>query len=833
MSDYSNFPVRALTLACLAMITGCAITQPKVPAALDFPRSGDTRAQGDFAGQRPVEPAETVIRQSPRPPAPIAGNLRPITPKVKPDEGAGNLSVTFEQISLPAFIQAVYGGILKLNYSVDPAVSARTDLITFRTPKPLSAERLTDVTEQLLRSYGLAVQDFGGVLRIVADGNTSSTLPLVRRGRAQPTVPLPLRPIFHFIETDAVRGQSLIPSLKAIMGNKVSVESDAFGAILLGGQPSDVAVALELIQVFDQPSFRAQNSKRIVPRYWASDEFVRRLSEVLRLEGYSVANQSGTADPIMITSITPINSVVVLCTSPEVLAHVMDWVRELDQLPQVQAGNAYFTYPVRNSDAQELARALNDLISGTTTAPASASVAPGAPGAAAAPTPAAGARGRRVVVNNATNSLIFQGGSQEDYRQWLSLLSELDKPVKSALIDVLVAEVALTDSNDLGFTWKLDQLGSGAQSVRLNGTTFNLQSSGKGVGIQALLGGNSLRSLVINALASNSDARVMSNPKVMTRNGESASISVGQDVPVVTSQGVSQSSGTFTSSTNVVPQTVQYRNTGVILKVRPVIHAGDRIDLDISQEVSTAEPTLTGVSSSPTIRRRSVDTKLSLRDGATVMLGGLISDSNTDSNDGVPGLKDIPFFGSLFRSQGKSRTRTELVMLITPYILNDSADAEAATDAFQGSLGPWADGMRERVSAGRAARIKRELSDNVSVPEDVRPPSPALPRPVRPAPVPNSAPAPAGEPSGAVPAQESQAPRMINFGNANAAPETGAAPGGFNQPAGQADGNTPQGIPPGRKAPPEKINGITVPSGTTEVDDPKLKQELLDLLRKK
>jgi general secretion pathway protein D len=844
MSDSPNLPLRVLSLACLTLITGCTMTQQsRVPAALDFPRSGDQRSTGDLGEQQRIEgPRNTVISSSPKPPAPIAGNLRPIPARAAPDEKPGDLSVSFEQMALPAFIQAVYGGILKLNYAMDPAVSARTELITFRTPKPMTAARLTEVSAQLLRSYGVAVQDFGGVLRMVPDSNTNSTLPLVRRGRAQPTVPLPLRPIFHYVETESVRPSTFIGLLKNILGSKVTVESDV-NNILLSGQPDDVAVALELIQVFDQPGLRAQNSVRIVPRYWGAEEFARRLSEVLRAEGYGIGNQPNSGEPITVMAIAPVNSVLLFATNKDIITHILDWVRELDQLPTIQAGSAYFTYPVKHADAQELARSLNDLIGGTTTpaaatgvgTPASTGAAPA--GAAAATSPA---RSRRVVVNNATNSLIFQGGSQEDYRQWLSLLSELDKPVKSALIDVLVAEVALDDSNNLGFQWQLNQLGGG-DAISLSGTKYGVAAGSNGFGVTALLGGNPLRSLVINALASNSDSRVMSNPKVMTRNGESASISVGQDVPIVTSQGVTQNSGILGGTSNVVPQTVQYRNTGVILRVRPVIHAGDRIDLDISQEVSSALPTSTGVSSSPTISRRSVETKLSLRDGATVMLGGLISESNTDSNTGVPGLKDVPFLGNLFRSKGKTRGRTELVILITPYILNDSADAEAATDAFNGSLGEWADSVRGRIDAGRLNRKLRIESENRSL-NEAKPPELARPAPVLPNGVGEQRPAPNLPVLPSVPNTElqpnSQAPagaRMINLGNA-----TGAADSTSTAPVGQTTGNPtdaaptglPQTIPAGRSAAPAVINGVNVPAGATVVDDPKLKQELLNLIRK-
>ncbi|MBP8150835.1 MAG: hypothetical protein KAX91_01730, partial [Xylophilus sp.] len=648
------------------MLTGCANRTPSAPAPILFERHADSRASGTVGAQAPSVPRETQINAGPKPPALIAGNLRPVPPQTQASEAGGDLTVSIEQMALPAFIQAVYGGILQLNYSMDSAVSARTDLITFRTPKPMTAARLTEIAGQLLKSYGVAVQDFGGVLRIVPSTSVASTLPLVRRGRAQPTVPLPLRPVFHYIETEAVRPQVFVPTLKNILGDKVKLEADSSGGLLVSGQPDDVQVALELIQVFDQPSLRGQNSTRVVPRFWGADEFVRRLGEVLKAEGYNVSSQSGAGDPITLIPLPPINSVLIFSTSQEVMAHVLDWVKELDQFSAVQAGSAYFTYPVRNADAQELAKALNELIGG---ASATSSAGTASTGGTPAPAAAAGSRQRRVVVNNATNSLIFQGGSQEDYRQWLSLLSELDRPVKSALIDVLVAEVALADDNSLGFSWQLDQLGSGAQALRLSGTTYSAQASGTGLSVNALLGGNPLRQLAITALASNSDSRVISNPKIMTRNGESASINVGQEVPTVTSQGVTTNGGVFGGTTNnVVPQTIQYRNTGVLLRVRPVIHAGDRIDLEVSQEVSSAEPTTTGVTTSPTIRKRSIETKLSMRDGATVMLGGLISETATDSDSGVPGLKDIPGLGHLFKKSGKTRARTELVILITPYI---------------------------------------------------------------------------------------------------------------------------------------------------------------------
>lgn len=829
----SVYRLTAIATACVVLV-GC-IAPPTAPRPPAFARNQDSAGtqQTPTADTSQIN-RQTTIRPGPRPADPITGNLRPVTPPVQASEEGGNLTVTLEQMPLGAFIQAVYGGILQVNYTIDASVNARPDLVTFRTPKPISAARLMDVTSQLLKSYGVAVQDFGGLIRITPSTSIASTLPLIRRGRAQPTVPLPLRPIFHYVETEAVQANTFIGTLKTMLGDTVKVEPTQLGGLLVSGQPDDVQVALELIQVFDQPTLRSQNNMRVVPRFWGAEEFSRRLAEVLKAEGYAVSLQAGGSDPISLVALPPINSVLIFASSKDTLDHVIAWVKELDQLSAVQAGSAFFTYPVRNTDAQELAKSLNELINSSTTTQTQQSSS-----SSSTTTQAQVGRRRGVVVNNATNSLIFQGGSQEDYRQWLALLAELDRPVKSAMLDVLVAEVALKDDNDLGFSWKLDQLGSGASAVKLSGTTYGLNADGNGLKINALLGGNPLRQLAINALASSSDSRVISNPKIITRNGEAANINVGQEVPTVTSQAVTNGGGIIGGNTTVVPQTVQYRNTGVLLRVRPVIHSGDRIDIEVSQEVSSAETTVTGVTSSPTIRKRSVETKLSLRDGATVMLGGLISETHTTSDSGIPLLKDIPYLGSIFKSAKKSRDRTELVMLITPYILNDSADAEAATDAYQNTLGDWAQSVRERVRLSRQARLDAQPPAAEQAPAASS--GPLTPKPQAPAqPAPASAP-PTGAETPSSPSTTQPQGRMLNLSNRSAAPVgsqiTPAIPTTLPPPQTSSRSApttaTPATAPintapaPTGKPAPSNIGGVSTPKGATVVDDPEMLKEIM------
>ncbi len=192
----------------------------------------------------------------------------------------------------------------------------------------------------------------------------------------------------------------------------------------------------------------------------------------------------------------------------------------------------------------------------------------------------------------------------------------------------------------------------------------------------------------IHALASQNRGKILSSPHLMARNGETATIQVGQQVPIQTSQlGTAASSGTSTT----LLSSIQYKDVGVILKVKPVIYSGDRIELEVSQEVSSAVETKTGVTSSPTINTKKVETRLALKDGSTVMLGGLISNEIDNSDTGVPWLKEIPWLGQLFRENTNKTIRTELIILITPYTVLDDFDAQSITDAFRKQLGPWVD----------------------------------------------------------------------------------------------------------------------------------------------
>lgn len=676
---------RVVVPAVLLMLSACTtaqrallptdmqpiVRQPAIPA----PMAGRQKeAEGTPPAPMAVEPPRgTVI--SPTPPLAIepakrAQPAQPVPP-FAPDEPR-DTSLNFDQTPLPTFIQVVFGNVLKANVLIDPAVAQRQDLVTIRTGKPQNRYEVFETTRLLLKTYGIAVVDVGGAFRVVPDSAATAFNPEIRRGRALPDVPQPLRPVYHFYDLESVRVQDAAQWLRAIFGNRIQFTEDVQrNALLISGMADTVATVIDALQVLDQPMLRGRSSVRIEPAYWTADELARRLADVLTAQGFSVGTVATGSQPIILLPITPINSIVAFAVSPAALEHVTRWVKELDQPGTGRGGGTagFFTYSARNTDARDLAKTLQELIGGATSAPAAPNQPP--------------RQLPRVVVNPGTNTLILQG-APDSYTQFISLLQELDRPARTALIEVTVAEIRLGERENLGIEWALADPNIGGTEVR-GGTLGGLGIGTDGLLVRVLGSAGQTRAL-INALAASNRARVLSSPRLMARNGEQAMIQVGQEVPVITSQQTTPTGGI----TGSILQTVQYRQTGIILRVRPIIHSGGRIELDVIQEVSSAEQTRTGVNISPTISTRKVETKLALSEGTTALLAGLISQNDSRSDSGVPILKDLPVVGQLFRTNSDTTDRTELIVLITPYLVNNDFEAKALTDAFRSQLGPWA-----------------------------------------------------------------------------------------------------------------------------------------------
>jgi general secretion pathway protein D len=666
--------MRLLPIA--ALLGGCA-TSPVLPPPLELP---DRPAQTVETAASIAASRSLGVAQNPSPPMPSATTAA--APNTARPAAVGDITLNFDQLALPAFIQAVYANGLKKTVSIDPAVSARKDLVTLRSGKPLSAAEAESSVRLLLKSYGLAVQDLPGLTRIVPDAANTGYLPEIRRGRALPETPLPLRPIFQLVELQVVRQPEITGYIRTLFGEKLRLTEDPTrNSILMAGNGEDIQAALEAIQVLDQPMFKGRNSIRISPTIWSADEMARRLTEILTQEGYAVGttNPGGIQYPITMLPISGINSVIVFASSKEVLNHIVEWATLLDKPQERTVGRAFFSYAVRNTDASRLAETVQQLLSGGSR-PVST---------AGATTPAPTTPGG-VVVDKATNTLLFRA-SGDEYTDLVRMLRELDRATRQVLIEVTVAQVTVDDKSEVGVSWIFNRLNSSGLNVtQLGGNASPATSLGSFAGFAVTqLDGLGKPRAVLNALASDNKVTLLSNPSIIARNGETANIQVGQDVPVLTSQQTNSATG----GAGII-STVQYRNTGTILRIKPVIHSSDQVDLEVAQEVSSVAQNTTGGITSPTINKSSIDTKLTLKHGSTYVLGGLISNNVDRTKSGVPFLKDLPILGAAFRSTTDSNRRTELVILITPYIMNDDTEAKAVTEAFKKQLGPWAQSVR-------------------------------------------------------------------------------------------------------------------------------------------
>ncbi len=847
--------------ALSALLVACSSPPRSLPGPVDFPRSPTRPGLSIGTGTSPQRPTETVV--SDLPPAPVTEPARSAdVPSVSPPNAGEEVSMAIEQTPLPMFIQILFGSVLKVPYSMDQTINARTDIVTFKTSQPISRAKMQEVAVNLLRSYQLSVLDLGGVIRIVPESaQAGAAPPILRRGKTLPETPESLRQAFHHVEVDVVKASDISQWLRQILGTRVNVVDDAArNGFLLSGTQADLRLALDLIRTLDQPRMRGRVAKRITPAFMNPNELSARLNDVLTAQGYGVAVGQLTSVPILIIPVNAIGSIIVFTTNDEVMDQVIRWARELDRPLSAQTQNGIYTYAVKYADAQELAKTLGEILTGSVgsaAAPVPAAAAGQGLGGAAAPPRTSGSNSR-VVVNSPTNTLIIRGTSPEEYQQIMALMRELDRPVKSAMIEVVVAELRLGGSQALGIEWNINPQTSSRGTI-VGGTLGRL---GIGSGGLTLGFANNAGQVVgiLNTLASNNQARILSNPKVMARNGETASIQVGQEVPVVSSQQSSGLGGGLFGSTSGILQTIQYRSTGVILKVRPVINSGNRLDLEVSQEVSSAAETRTGVSASPTISTRRIDTKLSLRDGSTVLLGGLISRNDSDANTGIPYLKDIPGLGALFRTQNDSNDQTELLIMITPYVISDDFESEAITDAILKTFGDWAQDIRParvlpipgasvaprsapmpptavdpaaRPGADAAAPTGR--SDSMTRGQPPLLPNPSAPRQDSTAPMPANAPSP-------------QAPLTV-APSSPAAPAAAAAP--ENAPKTTVDQGVtvsrpqaaPAATPPPESAPRPATPSTATPSTATPagrqpaqpgkpVTDAQTRKEIEELLRK-
>ncbi len=289
------------------------------------------------------------------------------------------------------------------------------------------------------------------------------------------------------------------------------------------------------------------------------------------------------------------------------------------------------------------------------------------------------------IIPNAQNNAVLAYGTPAEADTVEAMLRKIDILPLQVRIDATIAEVDLNDTLQYGtqFYFKGGLSGLLSQSGTTTLATPGTGSNPVGVGGFLLTGPNG-QSIAISALQAVSKVRVLSSPELTVVDNQPARLQVGNLVPYLTGQQQS----TITSTANVV-NSYDYRETGVILQVTPRVNSGGLVTLDISQEVSSvvaATTTTTASANTPTFQERAVESRVVVQDGDTIGLAGLIQDSDTRSNGGIPFLKDIPILSLFAGTQSNARSRTELLVLITPHVIHDGRDARALTEDLREGL---------------------------------------------------------------------------------------------------------------------------------------------------
>ena len=585
------------------------------------------------------------------------------------------VKLNVEGLPLPAFINEVYGNILQVPFEIASSLQNIKDLVTLRTEIELPPSELDSLAKMVLANYGVMVEEQGMLLRFVpGKGKSLTQPPLLVSGRSLPDVPFSHRPVFQLVPLKVVKNTNVRGWLaQAFKGQDLEIfEDPERNAVLVKGPPQIVEHAIQAIRLLDQPNLKGHYSIRIEPVFLSPEKLAEVLANVLESEGYAVSLKPPMGS-IIILPVPAVDALLVFAGDEKILNHVKDWATQLDSPGEKKGmeGEGFFYYQVQNTNAQDLSNVLEKILTGVLPVVKTDKEK----GKEENQT----SRTTLLVVDKDRNGIIFKG-KRKTWDQLLPVINRMDVPTRMVLIEVTVADITLDDQTELGVEWLVEDLGIGSA----DGVLSILNGATGASGLTYAIDNAGQTQIVLNAFAKKSRVNILSTPRIMVKSGSEATIDVGTEVPIVTSQ--STSSDLTENGTSSILQSVQYRKTGVLLTVKPVIHSGNRIDLEITQEVSESLPNTTSDISSPNIYTRKITTSLGLNDGGSVLLGGLISSTDSSGYQGVPILSEIPFLGRLFRVESDAVVRNEMIMLIVPYIIDNSKEAEDITKTFNDRL---------------------------------------------------------------------------------------------------------------------------------------------------
>jgi general secretion pathway protein D len=637
--------------------------------------SSDDRIEG--AGKAPLtkNSQETSSHVSYLPPL----NSSVISTEVKEDlaskfEENDIVKLTADELSLENYIHYVFGEILKVSYILGDQIKSDKAPVTLNLQQSVSKRKLFMLTEQILSERGYIIRFEDGIYYIhKAEGARDRGDLVYGYGKRIEDVPNTSLNIVQLVPFDFGLQTSFANTLRQIV--KINATPDfERSAIILQGKRDEIIKALEFIQLMDQPAFKNRHIGVFKSTYIPVDELSDKLTLLLQQEGISVNQPKQVEKAVSIIELGRIATLVVFTNSKILVDRIDFWIKQLDQPPQNNEAQ-YFIYQPKFARATDLGESLNVLINGglnqinSSTSAATENKASNNKAAASKKISSSMNQSMQLVVDERANSLIFNT-TGDQYRQLLPLIKRLDVMPKQVILEVMIAEVKLTDSFQRGVDFVLTNQGTATKSGG-----FTLESNQ--TGLQYILTGTK-GNITVNLLETNDNVNVLSRPSLLVRDGVTASITIGDDVPTV---------GEIVSDpVNGSRSSVNYRKTGVELKVKPTINARGTIIMEIDQKISDQADSNESVGGSPIFFERSINTEVVAQSGQTIVLGGLISNKKTVNERNVPFFSSIPLIGGLFEGTSNSKVKTELVVLVTPRIIESSDEWQEIKAKFSSTL---------------------------------------------------------------------------------------------------------------------------------------------------
>lgn len=588
----------------------------------------------------------------------------------------------FDHADIPAVTNEVLGNVLRVRFSIDPSITGK---VSFRYSRRVGREQLLAAFEQALAVADVALVRDRDQYLIVPRAKARTAAAIRDVGGADVGV----TPGFQAL---SVPLRNSLPSAvaKALSANGLADvivgSEDRSGRITLAGSSRELRSALAVIRQSDQPRLDAALSRHYVLRNANATQVADDLQRLLT--GFDVSG-------VTVVPLPRLNQLVVGARSAQQLAEVEGWISRLDA-PASEEGTSVWRFKPRNLTAASLAEALAQLSanpggSGTTLA-AGGEAARTTASEAAAPagvTASVGAsnggafvdKDLRVGVEKDSNTLLVAAPASR-WKPLRALLEELDVPPGQVMIEATVLEVTLNRTFRMGVDWSV--VGGGRWSaVSSRAANGSVAPTLPGVAVSYI--GGDVRA-VIDALSSKTHVDVVSAPKLLALDNRPAVLQVGDQVPIV-----NQTSRGTTSGDAPIVTVTEYRDTGVILKIKPRINGDDSVTVEFSQEVSgVVKNTVSGIDS-PTIQQRRFESQILLREGQTAALGGLMSSKVSRGGSGIPVLSDLPAVGGLFGARTRDGDRTEIIVLLTARIVRSPEDGVRVLTGLKQQL-PGVDG---------------------------------------------------------------------------------------------------------------------------------------------